>query len=57
MVEAGYTHAWLFQTPVIDCPKMLMHMLEEIKASPYADDIDVKQISTTKQLKRWYNTQ
>ena len=42
MVEAGYTHAWLFQTPVIDCPKMLMHMLEEIKASPYADDIDVE---------------
>ena len=24
MVEAGYSHAWFFQTPIIDAPKMLM---------------------------------
>ena len=22
--DAGYSHAWLFQTPIIDAPKMLM---------------------------------
>lgn len=27
---AGYNHAWFFETPIIDCPKMMESMLEEI---------------------------
>jgi len=42
MVGAGYSHAWLFHTPIIDAPKMLMHMLEEIEAHQYTDHVDVE---------------
>jgi len=39
---AGYSHAWLFQTPIIDAPKMLMHMLEEIETNQYTDHVDIE---------------
>ncbi|VEU36228.1 unnamed protein product [Pseudo-nitzschia multistriata] len=31
--EAGYNHAWFFQTPVVDCPKMMEHFLDELTGS------------------------
>jgi D-amino-acid oxidase len=37
---AGYNHAWLFQTPVIDSPKMLEAMLDEVVSRP--NDVDVE---------------
>ncbi|KAL3816279.1 hypothetical protein ACHAXA_008087 [Cyclostephanos tholiformis] len=42
MKMAGYSHAWLFQTQIVDTPKMLMHMLNEIIASEYTDHVDVE---------------
>ncbi|KAL7537363.1 hypothetical protein ACHAXR_007768 [Thalassiosira sp. AJA248-18] len=42
MEEAEYSHAWLFQTPIVDAPKMLMHMLEEVKSNQYTDHVDVE---------------
>mmetsp|Transcript_23700 Transcript_23700/g.36603 ORF Transcript_23700/g.36603 Transcript_23700/m.36603 type:complete len:393 (+) Transcript_23700:149-1327(+) len=41
MVDAGYKHAWVFNTPVVDTPKMLMNMLQEIESYEIAD-IDVE---------------
>jgi D-amino-acid oxidase len=32
--EAGYEHAWMFETPIIDSPKMLTSMLEEVRRQP-----------------------
>lgn len=32
--EAGYWHAWLFQTPIVDAPKMLETLLQEVTDSP-----------------------
>ena len=40
--EAGYTHAWFFQTPIVDCPNMLKHMLDEIKTHEYTNHVDVE---------------
>jgi len=37
MMDAGYKHAWIFNTPVVDSPKMLMNMLEEIISYDNAD--------------------
>jgi len=42
MEKAGYSHAWLFQAPIIDAPKMLTRMLDEIKANQYTDHVDVE---------------
>jgi D-amino-acid oxidase len=41
LFQAGYKHAWLFQTPIIDAPKMLEFMLETIESDPNAD-VDVE---------------
>jgi D-amino-acid oxidase len=38
---AGYNHAWFFETPIIDSPKMMESMLEEIEASE-ANNVDVE---------------
>jgi D-amino-acid oxidase len=37
---AGYHHAWVFKTPVIDSPKMLEAMLNEVVSSP--NDVNVE---------------
>jgi D-amino-acid oxidase len=36
---AGYNHAWVFETPVVDCPRMLEAMLDEVMSLP--NDINV----------------
>lgn len=30
LVESGYTHAWLFHTPIVNSPRMLEYYLEEV---------------------------
>ncbi|KAG7350685.1 FAD dependent oxidoreductase [Nitzschia inconspicua] len=37
---AGYNHAWFFETPIIDCPKMMESMLEEVDMDP--NDVNVE---------------
>ena len=49
MVDAGYRYAWLFQTPIVNCPKYLVSMLDEIKDHPYTDFVDVE-------TKKYYKT-
>ena len=39
--EAGYEHAWMFQAPIIDSPRMLTHMLEEVLRHS-GSDVDVE---------------
>ncbi|CAB9514433.1 D-amino-acid oxidase [Seminavis robusta] len=39
--RAGYWHAWMFQTPIVDSPKMLQALLKEIEENPDAD-VDVE---------------
>ncbi|KAL7547464.1 hypothetical protein ACHAWF_010761 [Thalassiosira exigua] len=39
---AGYTHAWTFQAPIVDSPRMLTQMLEEVTGSKYTDHINVE---------------
>jgi len=44
---AGYNHAWFFQTPVVDCPNMLEHFLDQLKKSSDTEefgdaDVDVE---------------
>lgn len=39
MKDAGYWYAWLFRAPVVDAPKMLDHMLKEVKEQA---DVDVE---------------
>lgn len=40
--EAGYHHCWLYFSPVVDCPKMLQQIFEEIKTHPLAIDVDIE---------------
>ena len=49
MEDAGYRYAWLFQTPIVNCPKYLVNMLDEIKGHPYTDCVDVE-------TKKYYKT-
>jgi len=37
LLQNGYKHAWFFQTPIVDAPKMLQHMLEEVEGDRNAD--------------------
>eukprot|EP00934_Nitzschia_sp_Nitz4_P004003 Nitzschia sp. Nitz4//scaffold364_size14896//8962//10095//NITZ4_008910-RA/size14896-processed-gene-0.10-mRNA-1//1//CDS//3329549276//3993//frame0 len=37
LLKAGYTHAWLFETPIVNSPKMLEHMLQEVQEHPDSD--------------------
>lgn len=41
LLQAGYKHAWFFQTPIVNSPLMLQHMLETIQNDPNAD-VDVE---------------
>jgi D-amino-acid oxidase len=37
LVDAGYKHAWFFQAPIVDPPKMMQNMLEELEGSNKVD--------------------
>ena len=39
--QAGYLHAWMFQTPIVDSPKMLEALLEEVTQHPDSN-VDVE---------------
>eukprot|EP00536_Pseudo-nitzschia_multiseries_P005284 jgi/Psemu1/238387/estExt_Genewise1.C_970047 len=36
---AGYNHAWFFQTPIVDCPKMLEYFLDELSKSNTVESV------------------
>lgn len=36
---AGYNHAWFFQSPIVDCPKMLENFLDELTKSSNSTNI------------------
>jgi len=38
--DAGYENAWLFRPPIVDCPKMLQAMVEEVDSSDADVDIE-----------------
>lgn len=40
LLAAGYNHAWLFNPPIVDCPRMLENMLQEVKKNAF--DVDVE---------------
>lgn len=40
LMAAGYKYAWLFNPPIMDCPKMLQTMLQEVELE--AVDVDVE---------------
>ncbi|KAL7470162.1 hypothetical protein ACHAXS_010393 [Conticribra weissflogii] len=40
--KASYSHAWLFQTPIVDSPRMLTHMLDEIKSNQHTKLVNVE---------------
>mmetsp|Transcript_1756 Transcript_1756/g.2147 ORF Transcript_1756/g.2147 Transcript_1756/m.2147 type:complete len:401 (-) Transcript_1756:26-1228(-) len=42
MLSAGYTHAYLFHPPIVDPPRMLMTMLNEIKFHPKLVDMNIE---------------
>lgn len=37
--EAGYKYCWMFQTPIVDCPRMLKHMLDEVINHELTDSV------------------
>jgi len=37
---ADYQHGWFFHTPIVDCPKMLQAMIEELTTSTTPTDLD-----------------
>lgn len=39
--QAGYMHAWMFRTPIVDAPRMLEALLEEVTHHPESD-VDVE---------------
>lgn len=42
LVDAGYLHAWLFNPPIVDAPRMLQSMLTEVELHPLTKDINVE---------------
>lgn len=42
MIKAGYSHGWLFRAPIVDGPRMLTKMLDEISSHPFTEDINVE---------------
>lgn len=45
--EAGYQHGWFFRTPIVDCPRMLEALLDEVVAGggggkTSQNDVDVQ---------------
>jgi len=41
IVDAGYTHAWLFRTRIVDAPRALSAMLDEIRSHGDRAEVDV----------------
>jgi len=39
--EAGYQFCWLFQSPIIDAPKMLQEMLNTVKSHPLTNTMNL----------------
>lgn len=37
LLDAGYKHAWFFKTPIVDSPKMLLHMLQTVESDSNAN--------------------
>jgi D-amino-acid oxidase len=37
LLQNGYKHAWFFQAPIVDSPKMLQHMLEQVECDANAE--------------------
>ena len=42
LIDAGYSYAWLFRPPIVDAPKMLQHLLQQVSNHPNAISIDVE---------------
>lgn len=42
--EAGYLHAWLFWTPIVNAPNMLQHLLDQIVQQQADVDVETNQV-------------
>lgn len=42
IAKANYSDAWLFQAPIVDSPKMLQYMLDEVQESDCLDRVDIE---------------
>lgn len=42
LIDAGYSYAWLFRPPIVDAPKMLQHLLQEVSNHPNIESINVE---------------
>mmetsp|Transcript_27434 Transcript_27434/g.42049 ORF Transcript_27434/g.42049 Transcript_27434/m.42049 type:complete len:410 (-) Transcript_27434:2290-3519(-) len=42
LLHAGYSYGWLFRPPIVDPPRMLSNMLEEIQSHPLTVDVNVE---------------
>lgn len=49
MLASGYRHAWLWKSPIVNSPKMLQHMMQQVETS----DCTINMNLTTGE---WYNS-
>lgn len=42
LLKAGYSNAWFFRPPIVDAPRMLSNMLQEVESHPLLNDIDLE---------------
>uniref|UniRef100_A0A6V2AIS8 FAD dependent oxidoreductase domain-containing protein n=1 Tax=Ditylum brightwellii TaxID=49249 RepID=A0A6V2AIS8_9STRA len=42
LVNAGYRFCWMFKPPIVDAPKKLQSMLNEVGQHPMTEDVNVK---------------
>jgi len=42
LLKAGYSNAWFFNPPIVDAPRMLSDMLQEIESNPLTNDVNVE---------------
>jgi len=42
LVKHGYSYCWMFQAPIVDCPKMLQNMLEQVEAHPLTQEVTLE---------------
>lgn len=48
LLANGYKHAWFFKTPIVNAPKVLQEMLDEVQAHPLAQvDVDTGRYYTS----------
>lgn len=40
--DAGYKHGWLFRPPIVNAPRMLTKMLDEVLSHPLTHDVNVE---------------